>query len=251
MRLILFLCFILLSSLGVSAADCDEYVFDEPIRLSEEVFENAGDFEEDGRFTLQLVRHMTDRGEIEEIIVSGKPFMSPLFTQLTDNGSLGYELIRTPGESGTKTVSGLSKSYRILCNIEVSLHFMFYKGRHVCSASSAQVEEIHKKYEVFAVGGGKTDSEITKDTRNPILYSENFDSRIERAAEIGYNTKKPEHSFIKEYKVCDDSGNYVCTMDAAHPEVKKMNVFSVIGFVGGLTGLTLMAVTAYRRHKKA
>ena len=251
MRLFLFFCIVILSSVGVHAGYFDEYVFEEPIRLNGEVFGNAGDFEEDSRFTIEFVCHTTEMGDVGEIIISGKPFESPLFTQLTDNGSLGYERIRTPGESGTQTVSGLSKSYRIFCNIEATLHFLFYKGRHVCSASSVQVEETHRKYEVLAVGGGKTDSENAKNTKTQVIYSENFDTRIARAADIGYNTRNPEHRFIEEYRVLDDSGNYVCTMEVAHPETNKMNVLIVIGFVGGLTGLTLMSAVLYRRCKKA
>jgi len=256
-KLILFLCVMLLSAAGVHAGDYDEYVFDEPIRLNGEVFEDAGDFEEHGGFTLELMHHTSGDREVEEIIVSGSSysvdgevFLSPLLTQLTDDGSLGYELIRTPGERGTKTVSGLSKSYKILCDIEASLHFLFYKGRHVYSASSVQVEEIHKKYEVFSVGGGKTDSESSKEPYAKTIYSDGFDSRIERAAEIGYNTKQPEHSYIEEYEVCDGSGSFVCTMEVAHPEVREMNVLQKIALVGGTAGVTLMSISEYRRRKK-
>lgn len=257
MKLILFLCIMLLSAAGVHAGEYDEYIFEEPIRLNGEVFEDAVDFEAHGGFTLELVHHTAGDREVDEIIVSGcshsvdgEVFQSPLLTQLTDDGALGYELIRTTGERGTKTVSGLSKSYRILCNIDVSLHFLFYKGRHVCSASSAQVEEIHKKYEVFSVGGGKTDSKSSKDPYTKMIYSDGFDSRIARAAEIGYNTKQTEHSYIEEYEVLDDSGNFVCTMEVAHPEVRKMNVLQKIALVGGTAGVTLISFSEYRRRKK-
>ncbi|MBQ4354743.1 MAG: hypothetical protein IJC71_07595 [Clostridia bacterium] len=246
-RIVLFLLCIFVCIQPVSASEYDEYLFAEPVVIGEIRADSVGDLLVHD-MTAETVVHSVDGKEITEIIVRASSVLSPLVTVLTQDGAYGYELNRATGKQ-TGTVQGLTDSYRIECEITTTLHFLFYKDRHVYSTGQASVKGNHRRYRVLAVGGGKTDSEFSEVPFEEVLYADGFDKRLETAADIGYNARSCDSSFVTKYTVRDDSGKKVCVMSVAAPE-KNRSLLGIFAGLAGTAGLGLMLFAQIRRRKK-